>query len=215
MNRRNRTEIAIYAVSALLLAGTAAIWWQGIRPSPDPADVLKPVGAVQEEAGEPASPAGPAPTIFVHIAGAVKDPGVYRFEEGQRLFEALELVGLAENADVSSLNLASVLRDSQKVYVPAVGEDPPPSSSASPTSGQGSGAASGGPATPAVAFPLDLNTASQAELEMLPGIGPVLAKAIIARREEIGPYQRPEDLLDVSGIGSKTLEKIASLVVAK
>lgn len=215
MDRRKRTEVAIYTVSALLLAGTAAMWWQGIRPSPDPADVLRPVGVVEEAAGEPPAPEGPAPSIFVHIAGAVKNPGVYRLEEGQRLFQALELVGLAENADVSSLNLASVLRDSQKVYVPAVGEDPPPSPPTSPVSGAGSGRGSGNPAPPAATFPLDLNTANQAQLEALPGIGPVLARAIIARREEVGPFERAEDLLDVSGIGSKTFEKIAPLVVAK
>ena len=121
MNRR--TELAIYAVSGLLLAGTAAMWWQGVRPSPSPPAALQPIGVVEEVGTAPIDIGETLPPIFVHIAGAVEKPGVYELPSGQRLFQALELVGLLPDADLGSLNLASVLRDSQKVYVPTEGED--------------------------------------------------------------------------------------------
>lgn len=154
----------------------------------------------------------PAATIFVHIAGAVQKPGVYELPEGERLFAALELVGLRDDADTSGLNLASVLRDSQKVYVPAVGEEPPPVSGGGSISGGYNGTQGGQGGRSAVQFPININTATQAELELLPGIGPVLASAIIARREDVGPFRRIEELQDVSGIGPKTFEKLAPLV---
>jgi competence protein ComEA len=216
-----RTELAVYAVSALLLVGTAVVWWQGVRPAP--MAVLQPVGVTEKvdssQGSDPKTPDTGASTdtqvktIFVHIAGAVQKPGVYELPEGERLYKALELVGLTEDADTSGLNLASVLRDSQKVYVPTIGEDPLPASGGSASAGGygGSGGTQGsGQST--VQFPININTATQAELELLPGIGPVLARAIIARREEVGPFRRTEELQDISGIGAKTFEKLASLV---
>lgn len=211
MNRR--TELAIYAVSGLLLAGTAAIWWQGIRPSQRPDEALRPVGVVEEAGTQPEEKAEKTlPPIFVHIDGAVQRPGVYELPAGQRLFQALELVGLTEEADVGSLNLASVLRDSQKVHVPAVGENVPPVTGSEGSDGD---MPAPGHASSPTSFPINVNTATPSELERLPGIGPVLARAIVARREEVGPFQRPEDLRDVTGIGDKTFAKIAPYVTVK
>lgn len=212
MNRR--TELAIYAVSGLLLAGTAAMWWQGIRPSPSPA-VLRPVGVVEEADAAPVEVEEIPEMIFVHIAGAVEKPGVYEVPSGQRLFQALEMVGLLPDADLSSMNLASALRDSQKIYVPAVGEEPPKTAGSTGGDGGYPSAPSAGYTPPSSSFPVNVNTATQSELEQLPGIGPVLARAIISRREDVGPFHRPEDLRDVSGIGNKTFEKIAPYVVVK
>ncbi len=212
MNRR--TEVAIYVVSALLLIGTATIWWQGVRPSPS-APALQQVGVVEEAGSGGESNSGDQAVnpvekskIFVHIDGAVQKPGVYELEEGQRLFQALELVGLSDDADISSLNLAGVLRDSQKVHVPKAGEAPVTSSGESDASGGDSAGSNS-------AFPVNVNTASQAELETLPGVGPVIARAIIARREEIGYFRRVEDLLEVTGIGEKTLARMSGLVVVQ
>ncbi len=203
MNRR--TELAIYAVSGLMLAGTAALWWQGIRPSPNPPPALEVAGVVEEASVDvPKAP----PPIFVHIDGAVEKPGVYEVPAGQRLFGALELAGVLPEADLSSLNLASVLRDAQKVHVPINGEAP--QSQTSSQSGQGGGQPYADVAqTP---FPINVNTATQAELEELPGVGPVIARAIIARREAVGPFQRPEDLKDVNGIGDRVFEKLSPYV---
>lgn len=203
MNRR--TELAIYAVSGLMLAGTAALWWQGIRPSPNLPPALEVASVVEEATAE--APKAPPP-IFVHIDGAVEEPGVYEFPAGQRLFGALELVGVLPEADLSSLNLASVLRDAQKIHVPLNGEAP--QSQTSSQSGQSDRQAyADGAQAP---FPINVNTAIQAELERLPGVGPVIARAIIARREAVGPFQRPEDLKDVNGIGDRTLQKLLPYV---
>ncbi len=206
MNRR--TEVAMYALSALLLAGTAGIWWQGLRPSAKPpATAITPVGTVPV-ADNPAEN-GPTPepkTIFVHIAGAVERPGVYKLKEGQRLFEALALAGLSADADADSLNLASLVRDSQRVYVSRKGE----------FASVGDGSHTPAPSEEAATlFPLDINSATQSELEQLPGVGPVLAKAIIQRRKDVGPFERPEDLKDVAGIGEKTFAKIAPLITIR
>jgi competence protein ComEA len=211
-----RVEVALYAVSALLLAGTAGIWWRGVRPSPIPqTSIVQPSGTAEETGGPaPSGAEDEHATIFVHLAGAVQRPGVYRFNEGQRLYEALELVGLSEAADISALNLASPLRDSQKIYVPKVGEIDPPVA-ADPVHPPGPSGGSGSSGAAPVTFPLDVNSASQSELEELPGIGPVLARAIIARREEVGPFERAEDLQDVPGIGAKIFAKIAPFVEAK
>lgn len=142
---------------------------------------------------------------MVHVAGAVRDPGIYRLKSGQRLYEALALATPLADADLDLLNLASLLSDSQKVYVPRKGE----SLSSYPDDGPISAA------PPAVTFPINVNSASQRELEELPGIGPVLAGAIIARRKEFGPFERAEDLKNVPGIGEKTYARIAPLVTVK
>lgn len=232
MDRRN--DFVLYSVSAILLIGAASIWWQGIRPSPS--GRVSPIPAAQaakdardqsatsaapdsvpgepgrssgggESAGSASSGAGEA-AVFVHVAGAVKASGVYRLKEGQRLYEAVALAGPDEDADLDALNLASVLRDSQKVYVPRKGESSPWLTAADTGL---SGVAGAG----AIVFPLDINTATARELEELPGIGPVLASAIVARRTEFGPFDRPEDIQDVPGIGEKTYARIAHLVTVK
>jgi competence protein ComEA len=161
-------------------------------------------------AGTPQAGSGPAPAlILVHVAGAVKAPGVYGLKEGQRLYEAVALAGPEEDADLDALNLASPLHDAQKVYVPRKGESVPQY----PVAGAGPGA-SQTPA-PAVTFPININSATQRELDELPGIGPVLAGAIVARRDQFGPFERPEDLKNVPGIGEKTYARIAALVTVR
>lgn len=226
MNRRN--DFVLYVVSAILLAGAASIWWQGIRPSgltPIAASAQAPEYGVTggtatqvEGTGGPGLAGGaagadrpPEPAVlFVHVAGAVKAPGVYRLIEGQRLYEAVALAGPEDDADLDALNLAIVLRDSQKVYVPRKGETAPPEMSqaaglAPPAGEDGTGAV----------FPININSAGAQELDKLPGVGPVLAAAIIARRTQFGPFERPEDLKNVPGIGEKTYAKIAPFVTVK
>lgn len=214
-----RLDTLIYIVSAVFLIGAVTIWWQGVRPSKAPAG-LEAVGPVPGSgtpetlpAGEPEPPEEPA-TLVVHVGGAVKSPGVYRLQEGQRVYEAIALAGPEEDAELDLLNLAAVLKDSQRIIVPRKGESPPPGSGSSPGQGGGSGTdfSSG---TPSPTYPLNVNTASQAELESLPGIGPVLARAIIDYRERCGPFKKIEDLLSVSGIGEKILARISGYLVAE
>lgn len=145
-------------------------------------------------------PKAEAPPLVVHIEGAVQRPGVYEIPVGTRLFELIERAGGAkESADLRGLNLAAPLYDGQKVTIPTLlpqeekAENP---QIASPEVQRST--------TPLV----NVNTASQKELESLPGIGEVLAQRIIEYRETHGPFQTPEDLLKVRGIGPKKLEKI-------
>lgn len=155
-----------------------------------------PVTSAQASAGPSAS------AVVVHVAGAVADAGIVTLPAGSRVAAAVERAGGAvRDADLGRLNLARLLVDGERVYVPRVGEDDPPpeiapdvppgDAAVAPGSG-GSGAAEG---------VVDLNSADAAELETLPGIGPALAARIIAWRAEHGRFSSVEDLLDVSGIG--------------
>jgi competence protein ComEA len=139
----------------------------------------------------------------VHVAGAVAAPGVHELAAGARVVDAIEAAGgLAADADGSRINLAAPLTDGARVYVPAVGEEPPPVAVGGLTGDAGS----------APAGPVDLNTADAAALEALPGVGPATAAAIIEHRAEIGAFSSVDELLDVPGIGEAKLEALRDLV---
>ncbi|MEW5922126.1 MAG: ComEA family DNA-binding protein [Bacillota bacterium] len=136
--------------------------------------------------------------IVIHVAGAVSRPGVYHLPAGSRVYEALDQAGggLAE-ADLDRINLAQPLVDGQQVYFPLKGEE-----GLGPLAG--SGVSSAGR--------ININTAGREQLESLPGIGAVKAQNIINYRQQNGPFHSIEDLLEVSGIGTKTLEGIRDLI---
>ena len=135
--------------------------------------------------------------VTVHVAGAVAKPGVYDLDAAARVIDAIEAAGGgAPDADLNRLNLAAKIVDGQRVLVQHVGEAAP-AGSASPG---GSGSA-GGSADPSAL--VSLNSATQAELEALPGIGPSLAGAIITERERRGGFRSVNELRDVRGIGEK------------
>lgn len=136
----------------------------------------------------------PAP-IRVHVSGAVRQPDVYELPAGSIAKDAVEAAGgPTDNANLDGVNLAVELRDQQQVYVPRQGETVP----MAPAS-EGGGAVSG---------PVDINTATAAELETLPGIGPKTADSIVEYREANGTFGAIEDIMDVPGIGEGTFEKI-------
>lgn len=142
--------------------------------------------------------------MVVHVVGAVVHPGVVSLGTGSRVSAAIDRAGGATtDADLARLNLARVVADGERLYVPKVGETDIPAAldegAASPPGAVRPGAA--GPGVGAVDGVIDLNTADQAALETLPGIGPALAGSIIAWRDEHGRFSAVEDLLDVSGIG--------------
>ena len=135
--------------------------------------------------------------VTVHVAGAVAKPGVYDLAGGARVIDAVEAAGGgAPDADLNRLNLAAKVADGQRVLVQRVGEAAP-AGSASP----GGGASSGASADPSGL--VNLNNATQPELEALPGIGPSLAGAIITERERRGGFRSVNELRDVRGIGEK------------
>jgi len=144
---------------------------------------------------------GAAPTLIVDVAGAVRKPGVFEFAPGDRVIDAVERAGGAlEKADLTLLNLAAPLADGQQILVPKKGAAPPPGAPIA-------GGVPGGPTTL-----VNINTADEATLETLNGVGPVLAAAIIQYRTEHGPFASIDQLDEVSGIGPATLEDLRSQV---
>jgi competence protein ComEA len=144
-----------------------------------------------------ASSAAP-PTVQIHIVGAVRQPGVYALPAGSRVADAVEAAGAADDADLAALNLAARLTDGQRLRVPPVGEASP-----APTAAPERARAAAAP--PAR---VNLNTASAAELDALPGIGPALARRILEYRAQHGPFTAVEQLRDARLLPRTTYERV-------
>jgi competence protein ComEA len=144
----------------------------------------------------PGASASPAAQLIVDVAGWVHRPGVYRFDPGARVVDAVDSAGGArDGADLTLLNLAAPLVDGQQVLVPKEGQ----------TVAVGGTGTTTGPGGTAI---VNVNTADETTLETLNGVGPALATAIIQYRTEHGPFTSVDQLDDVSGIGPATLEKL-------
>ncbi len=138
--------------------------------------------------------------IRVYVTGAVAQPGVYAANTGERVGDVVARAGgLTAEADPVAINLARRTRDEMHIHVPAKGE-------ARPAAGSG--------AAPSPLAPLNLNTASQSDLEALPGIGEVTARRILASREADGPFGSVDDL-QRAGVRLSVIEQIRNLVVAE
>lgn len=138
----------------------------------------------------------PAAVLVVQVDGAVARPGLYHLPAGSRVIDALGTAGgVTPDAELNGLNLARLVRDGERIIVPPRG--------------------SSGAAPPDARRPVNLNTATAADLEALPGIGQVLARRIVEYRARHGPVRRLEDLLRVDGIGPRLLERLRPLVVVE
>ncbi len=164
----------------------------------------------ERPAAEPALEA-PAPeqtkvkNIKVHVARAVAKPGVYELPADTRIIDAVNMAVPLGEADLDSLKLAAKIVDGQDIYVSYQGDQDSPAAAGGRLAGLNTAGGGGSPAgTGAAAAGLvNINTADQALLDTLPGIGPSLAQRIIQHRDTNGPFQAIEDLKDVSGIGDK------------
>ena len=146
--------------------------------------------------------------LLVHVLGAVAAPGLYRLDSGARVVDAVAAAGgFTAEAERSSVNLARPEVDGEQLRVLAVGEQAPPDAGGADAGGAGGSAGSGG-----AQAPIDLNRADAAQLDELPRIGPATAARIIAYRDENGPFTAVDDLLEVPGIGAKTLDGLRDLV---
>jgi competence protein ComEA len=186
-------QIALYGLAVLALV-VLALWYVG-RGSGDAASpAAAPALSVE---GEPKGP------LVVHVAGAVRHPGVYEMRAGSRVDDAVERAGGARRrADLSALNLAAELEDGRQVLVPL-------RASAAGVEAAGSGAVTA-PGTPAV--PLNLNTATAEQLDELDGIGPTTAQHIIEYREAHDVFGSVEELDQVPGIGETRLATLRDKV---
>lgn len=180
------TTLLVMGAVAAVAGYTAA---GRLRP-PDPAPAAA-VAVVETTA--------PPTVLTIHVSGAVPRPGLVQVPGGSRIADAVVAAGGAlPTAALDAVNLAEPLEDAQHVHVPEIGADSP---------GPGAGAAMTADGR------VRVNTATAAELETLPGIGPVLAGRIVEHRETIGDFETPEDLLDVSGIGERMLATLRNRVV--
>jgi competence protein ComEA len=149
--------------------------------------------------------AAAASKIVVHVAGAVAHAGVVELAANARVIDAIEAVGGAQaDGDLDRLNLAAKLADGERVYVAKVGQADPG------VVADGSGGAGGAAGSPGAK--VNLNTATQAQLESLPGIGPTYAQAIIAARQARGGFKSVNELRNVRGIGDKRFSELEPLV---
>ncbi|MGL9922368.1 competence protein ComEA [Enterococcus sp. DIV1758] len=142
--------------------------------------------------------------IYVDIKGAVKVPGIYQLKNQQRIWDALALAGgVSEEADTAQVNYAQKVKDQMIIYVPKKGESVAQSletlqESASAQQNQEE--------------KINLNTATEAELQTISGIGAKKAQEIIRFRDEQGPFKTVEELKNVPGIGEKTVERLKDML---
>jgi competence protein ComEA len=176
------TQLLGYGALAIAIVAIGARW----------------VGAGGEQAGAATTVIGgkladhrPAAGIVIHVAGAVRRPGVYELRTGSRVADAVERAGGAtRSGEVNAVNLAAPLTDGQQVVIPGAG-------SASSVAGGSEG-------------PISLGSATAEDLDQIDGIGPVTAAAIIEYRDSGRPISRIEDLDAVAGIGPATIEALRS-----
>jgi competence protein ComEA len=194
--------LAILGLSALL-----AGWFMFTRSS---GSVERIPTAIREKAAQsaplvsesstPVSPESGATGIVIDVAGKVRNPGVFTLPLGSRVVDAIEAAGgMRPGAKPGTLNRARVLVDGEQIYV----GNPP---------GGAAAAAVSAPGAPAGGSLVPLNTANQEQLETLPGVGPVTAQSILAWRASHGSFTKIDELLEVDGIGEKTLAKLAPYV---
>ena len=199
---------AFVAVAVVALAA-GLVWYRaGLRQGEDLVPDVVPVAAAAAGASETSvttQPPGTKAAALVHVAGAVTRPGLYHLPADARVADAITAAGgPSPAAEVDRLNLAAKVADGQRIAVPRRGEP----AEVVPVDGVGAAAHGGGEP----AGPVDLNTATAAQLETLPGVGPATAARIIDHRTRQGGFQAVRDLLRVPGIGERRFAELKDRV---
>lgn len=198
------------ALACALLVGAGFVLAnlrRDLQPAPIEIIPPQPTTAPVTATTEPTATTGP---YRVYVSGAVVEPAVYELAPGSIIDDAVRAAGgFAPDADTAAINLAQPAADGMQIHVPVVGEvevTPPPVSlpAADAPPVRMGGVTVGGL--------IDINLANQADLEMLPGIGPATAAKIIAHREANGPFVNIEAIMDVPGIGEAKFEAIRELI---
>ncbi len=191
--------VAAGLVLVVVLLATFGLWRgvAGDAQSMGPGLPVQSGGAVQDMGyGLAGTSVGEGDGLIVHVVGAVKEPGIVELPVGARVIDAIDAAGgVSPDADTGVLNLAAFVSDGTQVTVPKVGEV---------------SANIGGANEVAAAGCVDLNTASEDELQALDGVGPKIAARIVAWRDGAGPIQTAAQLTGVPGIGSALAERISA-----
>ncbi len=188
-------------VAALLLAGCTWLDRPRVDPAPPTPVGESPGAAATAPAPSVGEAAESSEVVVVSVVGLVARPGLVTLPPGARVADALQAAGgMLPEADPASVNLAALVTDGVQIAVGVPGAAAAPEG----TTGQTSGVAGGSR--------VNLNTASAAELDALPGIGPVLAQRIVDHRSRHGPFRSVEQLDDVPGIGPAIAAELAELV---
>jgi competence protein ComEA len=214
-----RVEVGIGVIAVVVVAVVAGVVWYRMGASGNAAPPRRPAStesrthapATGAPTSLPASRAAGSTTrtatgamVTVHVAGAVKTPGVIALPVGARVIDAVEGAGGGlPDADLDRLNLAAKLVDGQRVLVTKIGQ-------AAPIGAGDPTVSAGEPGSGAL---IDLNNATSAQLETLPGIGPALAGAIIAERDRRGGFRSVNELREVRGIGEKRFADLRDRVM--
>lgn len=220
-----------FAVLGLVVVFCAGLIWLGVvryraehraaavafadATTADRHDAVRPDAAHQDpvrpEAAAEAAPERPRPQVVVHVAGAVMHPGIYRLEAGARVADAVEAAGGALPDGVSdALNLASHVADGDKIFVPSRREEqtiPVAAQGATKVPVQAESHTNTG-------SKVNVNAATTAELDRVPGISTRLAGEIVADRAKNGRFKRVDDLTRVKGIGTVTMEQLRQYLTA-
>ena len=199
------TAVWALAIIAAVLALTGAYFLGANNASVTEVEILIPT---------------PAP-IVVQVVGEVRAPGVYELDSYERVLTAIEAAGgITANADIESLNFAAIVKDGSRIFVPSL-PPPLPLTESQSAIAQEVDAGSAAPTSQAISpfdpfgGKIDINTATTDQLESLPGIGETRASQIIALRDDLGRFSSLDQLLEINGIGEKTLEAIRPLVVVR
>jgi len=187
-----RHLLLLYAAVAIVVLALGARYLSRADDAPNAAE--RPAPALEVHAD------GARGRVTVHVAGAVRRPGVYRLSAADRVDDAVRRAGGArQSGDLSAVNLAAKLEDGRQIVVPL---------RASPA--VAGAAAATGAVVPGV--PLNLNTATPEQLDELDGVGPATAKTIVQYREEHGGFGRVDELSQVPGIGEKRMASLREQV---
>ena len=205
------TIAGLLAVVILAFLGGLGVMSLRQRTTATPIEIIPPPTDVPPATVAPT----PEPTtgpLRVYVSGAVLNPAVYTLPPGSIIDDAVRAAGgFAADADPVAVNLAQALVDGMQIYIPTLAEAveaPPAISVPQPTAAPGANRMGG----ITIGGLININLATQADLEMLPGIGPTTAEKIIAYREANGPFATIEAIMDVPGIGEGKFDAIKELI---
>jgi competence protein ComEA len=228
-NLTKQEQLIILFLIGILLVGLGVKHYYNRQQN---IEIIPPAGATNQQIPQFATSTATSnpysnQTIIVDIAGAVNKPGVYHLPFGSRVYDAITTAGdTTQQADVSTLNLAAVIQDGEKIVIPILQNKPDPVQEQTASGDHQEDQVQPRPAPKLKSAPnpsvpsrssgkININTATETELDVLPGIGPKLAQQIIQYRQQHGPFKRIDDVILVKGIGQVRFEQMKNLITVR